>query len=157
MGFLDRFKKQKEQELEGKAAPVVDVKEESVEEKPKTKAVKKTTEKIEKKAKPAPAKVSRKVIPNVLSEIIYHPLVTEKSAILASAGQYIFEINPRANRIQVANAIWAIYGVKPVKVQIQNVRREPVRFGRFSGKQKARKKAIVCLPKGKTINVHEGV
>ncbi|HBR80488.1 MAG: 50S ribosomal protein L23 [Candidatus Uhrbacteria bacterium GW2011_GWE2_45_35] len=155
MGFLDRFKNQKEQELEGQAVPVIETAEKKAA-KSKTKIEKKSVESADKKDKPA-TKASKKIIPDVLSRILFHPLVTEKSAVLASSGQYIFEVNPKANRLQVAEAVEAVYGVKPVKVKIQNVRREPVRFGRFHGKQKLRKKAIVCLPKGKTINVHEGV
>jgi large subunit ribosomal protein L23 len=143
MGLLDRFKKQKEKEVEKKvSAPLAFEKKE--EEKPKT-------------VKARPAKPSKKAVPEALTDILLRPLVTEKSATLASAGQYVFEIKPSAGRSQVAAAVTAIYGVKPKKVQIQNLRREPVRFGRRRGYQKAWKKAIVCLPKGKTISVHEGV
>ncbi|MFH1088842.1 MAG: 50S ribosomal protein L23 [Candidatus Uhrbacteria bacterium] len=152
MGFLDRFKKQKEQEVEKTASSSV-VAENKVEEKPKTKkVVKKVEDKKEKVVKSV-----KNVVPEALSDILVCPLVTEKSATLASVGQYVFEINPRANRLQVAQAFKAVYGIAPVKVQIQNIRREPVRFGRFHGKQKSWKKAIVCLAKGKTINVHEGI
>lgn len=160
MGFLDRFKKQREQEVEVKTSAAVAVEKSGKagsgsagkEEKPKTKVVKKVEEKKEKAVK-----TSKKAVPESLTDILLCPLVTEKSATLTSAGQYVFEVKPSANRIQVAEAIKAVYGVKPAKVQIQNLRREPVRFGRHRGKQKAWKKAIVCLPKGKTINVHEGV
>lgn len=148
MGFLDRFKKQKEQEIEIKASTPVAVA-------PSPRPVPPKGGRIEKKDKPA--KVPKNVVPETLTDILLRPLVTEKSATLTSAGQYVFEVKTSANRIQVAEAIKAVYGVKPLKVQIQNLRREPVRFGRHRGKQKARKKAIVCLPKGKTISVHEGV
>lgn len=155
MGFLDRFKKQKEQEVEKTASSSVVV-ENKAEEKSKTKKiVKKVEDKKEKMVKPV--KSSKNVVPEGLTDILICPLVTEKSATLASVGHYVFEINPRANRLQVAQAFKAVYGVVPVKVQIQNIRRESVRFGRFRGKQKSWKKAIVCLPKGKTINVHEGI
>jgi len=149
MGFLDRFKKEKEQEMEKKAVSAVDI-EKKTEEKP---VIKKVAKKVEEKT----VKTSNKVVSEALTNILLRPLVTEKTAALNSAAQYVFEVNPKANRVQVAGAFKAIYGVKPAKVQIQNVRRETVRFGRFHGKQKAWKKAIVCLPKGKTINVHEGI
>jgi len=155
MGFLDRFKKQKEQEMEKTASSSVVV-ENKIEEKPKAKkTVKKLEDKEEKTVKVV--KSSKKIVPEALSNVLICPLVTEKSATLASVGQYVFEINSRANRLQVAQAFKAVYGIAPAKVQIQNIRREPVRFGRFHGKQKSWKKAIVCLPKGKTINVHEGI
>jgi large subunit ribosomal protein L23 len=143
MGFLDRFKKQKEQEVEKKISTPV-VAEKKVEPKPKT-------------TKEKPVKISKKEVPDYLTNILLRPLVTEKSATLTSLGQYVFEVALDANRKQVAAAVLAIYGVKPIKVGIIKMRREPVRFGRHRGLRRAWKKAMVRLPKGKTINVHEGV
>lgn len=142
MGFLDRFRKKKEQEIEKKISTTVEI---AKKEKEAVKVVQEKTTKTKKK------------IPEALVGILVRPLVTEKTAILTSGGQYVFEIDPKTNRHQVAAAVFAVYGIKPVKVGILNMRREPVRFGRCRGMQKAWKKAIVCLPKGKTINVHEGV
>lgn len=162
MGFLDRFKKQKEQEVVQKTTVVND--EKKTEEKKEKEEIKKEGEKksrekkvINTEEKDKKVKVTKKNLQEEIANVLIQPLVTEKGANLTSLGQYVFAINPGANRIQVAGAVKAIYGVLPVKVQIQNIRREPVRFGRFRGKQKAWKKAIVCLPKGKTINVHEGI
>ncbi|MFA6131860.1 MAG: 50S ribosomal protein L23 [Patescibacteria group bacterium] len=150
MGFLDRFKKQKEQEVEKKVSTSVvaekNVPEKIEEAKPKVKAAKEKT-----------AKTSKKEISETLARVLIRPLVTEKSATQTSFGQYVFEINPKSDRREVAAAVFALYGVKPTSVGILNMRREPVRFGRHRGMQKAWKKAIVRLPKGKTINVHEGV
>ncbi len=89
--------------------------------------------------------------------LILRPLVTEKSAYLTSLGKYAFEVAPNANRIAVQQAIASRYGVRPIAVHLQNVRGETVRFGRHLGKQKSWKKAIVTLPKGQKIDVHEGV
>ena len=89
--------------------------------------------------------------------LILRPLVTEKSAHLTSLGKYAFEVAPRANRVAVGQAIAQRYCVRPVSVHLQNVRGEAVRFGRHAGKQKSWKKAIVTLPKGLKIDVHEGV
>ena len=87
--------------------------------------------------------------------LILRPLVTEKSAYLTSLGKYVFEVAPHANRIAVQQAIAKRYGVRPLSVHLQNVRGEAVRFGRHLGKQKSWKKAIVTLPKGQKIDVHE--
>ncbi|MFH1253345.1 MAG: 50S ribosomal protein L23 [Candidatus Uhrbacteria bacterium] len=151
MGFLDRFKKEKEKDLGSKTASTIVADEKKIESKSKEKVEKKIETKKEKTSKPS------KTIPETLANVLLRPLVTEKTATLTSAGQYVFEINPQANKVEVAAAVKAIYGVAPVKVQTQKVRSEPVRFGRFHGKKKAWKKAIVCLPKGKTINVHESI
>ncbi|MEK7615361.1 MAG: 50S ribosomal protein L23 [Patescibacteria group bacterium] len=91
------------------------------------------------------------------ANLILRPMVTEKAAHLASIGQYVFCVDKAANRIQVRSAIRAMYGVTPVSVNIQSVEGKVVRFGRTSGKRKDWKKAIVTLPKGKTIEVYEGV
>jgi large subunit ribosomal protein L23 len=151
MGFLDRFKKQKEKEVEEKSSAVIENKSATKKEEKKEEVKKVSKERKEKVDRPSRA------VPENLSKVLVRPVVTEKSAHLSSVGQYVFEVLVGANRSEVAAAVKAVYGVEPVKVLTQNLRREPVRFGRFRGQRKARKKAIVCLPKGKTINVHEGV
>jgi len=83
--------------------------------------------------------------------------VTEKSATLSSANQYVFIVRKEANRIQVRSAIKAMYGITPTSVNIQNYRGKKVRFGRRLGQRRDWKKAIITLPAGKTINVYEGV
>ena len=89
--------------------------------------------------------------------VILYPLVTEKASVLTSQGQYSFVVGLNVNRIQVRDAIIASYGVVPTSVNIQVVRGKRVRHGRIRGKRKDWKKAIITLPKGKTINVYEGV
>ncbi len=92
-----------------------------------------------------------------LSSVIVKPLVSEKSAILASKNMYVFVVKNDANAIQIAAAIKAMYEIKPLSVNTINVRGKIVRRGRVSGKRKAWKKAIVTLPKGKSLNIYEGV
>ncbi|TAL51139.1 50S ribosomal protein L23 [Patescibacteria group bacterium] len=92
-----------------------------------------------------------------LSDVIVKPLVSEKTANLAGANQYVFVVRKDANRVQVRSAVKAMYGVSPLSVNILNVRGKIVRFGRRSGSRSDWKKAIVTLPKGQTINVYEGV
>lgn len=147
MGILEKFKSKKEQELKGDIvvdAPVVT----------ETKAVE--TEKKSTK-KPVVAKKAAKSIPSDLSGIVLRPLVTEKAAIVAHVGQYTFVVATGANRVQVKSAIKAMYGILPESVNIQNVRGKAVRFGRSNGMRSSWKKAVVTLPKGKTIDVYEGV
>ncbi len=153
MGFLDRFKKQKEQEVE-KAAPVVS----------RAKEKETTTEKTPAPAKAAksaldakkPSKAKAKMKEDVVGVLI-RPVVTEKSAILASHGQYVFAVRDDANRVAVSHAVKMMYGVQPVAVNIQNIRAQSVRFGRRSGTRKAWKKAMVRLPKGTSLDVYAGV
>jgi large subunit ribosomal protein L23 len=144
MGILDRFKSKKEQEIAGKPA---EVKAEAKANAPKAE---------EKKAAKKPVKVA-KALPSNLVNVILAPLVTEKAASLAHGGQYVFEVAKDATRIDVRSAIKSMYGVTPVSVNIQRVRGKVVRFGGREGQRQTWKKAIVTLPKGKTIDVYEGV
>lgn len=93
----------------------------------------------------------------IFSSVLVRPLVTEKSAILASKNAYVFAVAKSANKIEVAKAIRSLYGVTPEAVNVQNVRGKYVRRGKIDGYRKAWKKAIVILPAGKTINIYEGV
>jgi len=92
-----------------------------------------------------------------LQGILVKPLITEKSTNLSQFNQYVFEVSKSANKIQVAQAIEARYGVKPKKVNILNNQGKITRRGRTVGKTKDWKKAIVSLGKDQTIKVHEEV
>lgn len=144
MGILNRIKKDKKD-----TTPSAQKADEQV----KKAAVPAKAKKDEKK--PAPAKKSTKI--GSAPQVIVKPLVTEKSATLASSNQYVFVVTKKANRVEVRSAIKAMYGITPTSVNIQNYKGKKVRFGRRRGKRKDWKKAIVTLPAGKTINVYEGV
>ena len=101
-------------------------------------------------------KVIKKDIGKTLG-VLVRPLSTEKSSFVGQYGQYVFEINPKANKIEVAEAILNAYGVKPKSVNIINVKGKEVRYGRIKGKTKGRKKAIATLLPGEKIEVFEGV
>ncbi|HBK34032.1 TPA: 50S ribosomal protein L23 [Candidatus Uhrbacteria bacterium] len=89
--------------------------------------------------------------------IILRPLVSEKASILSSLSKYVFVVHENSTRLQVRSSIRSMYGVTPVSVRIQNQKGKSVHVGRRQGNRKNWKKAIVTLPKGKTINVYEGV
>lgn len=89
--------------------------------------------------------------------ILVRPLVTEKTARLASRGQYGFVVSPDANRIQIAAAVEAVYGIRPVSVNVSSQAGKEVRFGQKLGRRRHTKKAFVTLPPGKKISVYEGV
>ena len=89
--------------------------------------------------------------------IIIKPLITEKAANLGSENKYVFAVNLKSNKIEIAKAINEVYGVMPVQVNVISVKGKKVTYGRIIGQRKNWKKAIVTLPKGKTIKVYEGV
>ncbi len=158
MGILERFKTKKGEEKVSMPAKAVretgagDVKEKS------GKAGSGSAGKAAtKKAAAKKSETASSVLRQGLEGVILRPMVTEKAAHLASTGQYVFSVHPDANRIQIRSAVGAMYGVLPVSVNIQVVRGKVVRFGRSNGKRKNWKKAIVTLPKGKTIDIYAGV
>lgn len=89
--------------------------------------------------------------------ILLRPLVSEKAAAAERDGAYTFMIASGATKTEVASAVHAVYGVKPIAVRTVNMSGKYLRFGSRIGRRKNWKKAIVTLPKGKTISIHEGV
>jgi large subunit ribosomal protein L23 len=89
--------------------------------------------------------------------VLLRPLLTEKGSHLGVQNKYLFEIGYDTNKIEVAKAIEAVYGVKPTKVNIIKLAGKVMRRGRTEGRRKNWKKAIVTLPKGKTIQIYEGI
>ncbi len=88
--------------------------------------------------------------------ILVRPIFTEKTARLQSLNQYVFAVAPSAGKVSVAQAIRDLYGVKPESVRIVFSPGKAVRFGKYSGKEKNVKKAIVTLKSGDAIAVLEG-
>jgi large subunit ribosomal protein L23 len=93
------------------------------------------------------------------NQIIRRPLVTEKSTILREATNVIaFEVDPKANKIQVKDAVEKLFNVKVEEVRLFNVRGKMKRMGRFEGKRRDWRKAYVRLKAGeKAPDFIEGV
>ena len=89
--------------------------------------------------------------------VLLRPLVTEKGSHLGVENKYLFEVDYNTNKIEVAKAVEAAYGIKPTKVNIIKLAGKVVRRGRTEGRRKNWKKAIVTLPAGKTIQIYEGI
>ena len=78
--------------------------------------------------------------------IIVKPLVTEQGMHFANAkGAYSFEVNKKANKIQIKNAIERIYNVKVDEVRTANYKGKPRSRGRTMGMTASWKKAVVVL------------
>jgi large subunit ribosomal protein L23 len=93
-----------------------------------------------------------------LYEVIKRPLVTEKATKQKElANQVVFEVDKRANKILVRNAVENIFKVKVLDVKVMNSRGKKRRIGRNVGKQPDWKKAIVRLAPGENIEFFEGV
>jgi large subunit ribosomal protein L23 len=91
-------------------------------------------------------------------DIIIRPVVTEKTNIQKeAANQVTFEVDRRANRIEVRRAIERIFNVRVANVRTMQVRGKFKRRGRVLGKRRDWKKAIVTLRPGERIEFFEGV
>jgi large subunit ribosomal protein L23 len=92
-------------------------------------------------------------------QLIRRPLITEKATRLKEASNTIcFEVAPDANKVQIARAVTALFGVKVADVRVANRRGKLKRMGRFVGRRKDWKKAYVTLAPGeKSIEFFEGV
>jgi len=91
---------------------------------------------------------------NIKSEVLIRPRITEKASLLSGGDTpvYVFEIDPRFNKLQVARAIREQYKVFPVKVNIVNTPAKSVLKRGKVGKKSAIKKALVFLKKGDKID-----
>ena len=93
---------------------------------------------------------------NQIRDILRRPLITEKSSILtAGENTYVFEVNDRANKLQIKSAIEQVFGVQVVDVRTLRTRGKTKRFGRFTGKRSNWKKAYVKLAEGHQLNFFE--
>ena len=80
-------------------------------------------------------------------------IYTEKSnKQLADANKYTFEVDASCNKKEVASLVKKFFNVEVEKVNIANLRSETTRFKGVTGQTKSRKKAIITLKEGQTIN-----
>lgn len=81
-------------------------------------------------------------------DILKRPVITEQSSELMAEQKYTFEVDTRANKTEVKDAVETIFGVKVAKVNIMNYKGKFKRVGKFGGFTNKRRKAIVTLAEG---------
>ncbi len=91
--------------------------------------------------------------------ILIKPIITEKATLDSELKNcYSFYVDTKANKIEIKKAVEDTYGVSVDKVRTINVR--PDRRVRYTktgiqrGKTNAKKKAIVQLAEGETIDLY---
>lgn len=92
-------------------------------------------------------------------DVIYQPLITEKSTIQNERkGVYCFKVNLTSNKIEIATAIEMLFEkVKVAEVRTSRMRGKVKRMGRFLGRRPHWKKAWVTLaPDSKQLEFYEG-
>ena len=91
-------------------------------------------------------------------DIVIRPLITEKTSIQKEVNNQItFEVDRRANRVEIKKAIENIFNVNVVGVRTMQVKGKTKQRGRIVGKRRDWKKAIVTLMPGERIEFFEGV
>lgn len=90
-------------------------------------------------------------------DIIIRPVITEKSTALMAESKYTFIVAPKANKVEIRQAIEQIFKVKVADVNTIRVLGKTKRMGKSVGKRSDYKKAIVKLAPGETIAFFEGV
>ena len=78
-------------------------------------------------------------------DIIIRPIITEKTMAGDQEKKYTFEVDTRANKTLVKQAVEAAFGVEVKNVNIINVRPKFKRMGKYAGYTKKRRKAVVTL------------
>jgi len=90
--------------------------------------------------------------------IIRRPIVTEKSNLQKEeANKVTFEVDRRANKIEIKQAVQGLFNVKVLDVGVMNYGGKRKRLGRFTGRTSDWKKAVVTLRPGDKIEFFEGV
>ena len=85
-------------------------------------------------------------------KIIKSPVISEKGTLLQEReNKYIFEVNPKANKIEIKHAIEELFNVQVKKVNTMNVRGKKKRVRREEGMTSSWKKAFVTLLPGQKI------
>ncbi len=90
-------------------------------------------------------------------DIVKRPLITEKTSIQKeNYNQMTFEVDRKANRVEIKRAIENIFNVNVATVRTMQVKGKTKQRGRIVGKRRNWKKAIVKLMPGERIDFFEG-
>lgn len=88
-----------------------------------------------------------------ITDVLKKPVLTEKTMTLqANENKYTFDVDVNANKVEIKQAVEAMFGVKVESVNVMNVKPKTKRMGRYEGKINRRRKAIVKLAEGNEIN-----
>jgi len=130
-------------------------KEEKKEQKPK-KEPKSKEETIKETKKPKPESIKpvpKKRVSIDAYKILREPHISEKATYLSDEGKYIFKVFENANKIQIKDAVSALYGVRVKDVKTIIIKSKSRKMRNVSGHKPGYKKAIVILEKGQKIEI----
>ena len=87
------------------------------------------------------------------SDIIIAPVITEKSMANRQANVYIFKVAKDATKTEIKTAVEEAFKVSVVSVNTLNTKSKRRRVGKYAGRTKTYKKAIVTLAEGSSIEL----
>jgi large subunit ribosomal protein L23 len=89
--------------------------------------------------------------------VLLRPIITEKTQVLGAADKYVFEVDLRANKNQIREAVQVAFNVRVAEVNTMVMKGKPKRFGRRVVNRPDWKKAVVTLVHGDKIELFEGI
>ena len=89
--------------------------------------------------------------------VLLRPIITEKTTVLTGADKYVFEVDLRANKNQIKEAVQVAFNVRVAEVNTMVMKGKPKRFGRRVTNRPDWKKAIVTLVSGDKIELFAGI
>ena len=92
-----------------------------------------------------------------IHRVLVKPTITEKSTLLQESGKYTFEVAPKANKVEVKEAVEKNFDVTVLDVNITKLHGTTKRYGPRSVKRPDTKKAVVTVKTGDRINLIEGL
>ncbi|MFN8543019.1 MAG: 50S ribosomal protein L23 [Candidatus Binatia bacterium] len=92
-----------------------------------------------------------------VEDVVQGPVITEKGTLVGEMGnQVVFRVHPKANKIEIRQAIEGLFKVKVVKVRTTQQLGKVRRVGKHFGRRSDWKKAYVTLAEGQRIDFFEG-
>jgi len=86
-------------------------------------------------------------------QIVKRLVITEKNMDMNPLNKYVFEVDKRANKIEIAKAVSQLFKVDVVAVNTMRSKGEKTRFGSRAVQKKPSKKAIVTIAQGQAIEL----
>ena len=94
----------------------------------------------------------------MVEDIIIKPIITEASMDMLDAKKYVFKVQNRATKADIAHAVEEMFKVTVADVNTINMKKKPKRMGVHAGYTSEWKKAIVTLTAdSKTIEFFDGM
>lgn len=92
-----------------------------------------------------------------ITDVLKKPVLTEKTLLLQQTeNKYTFDVELTASKPEIKDAVEKMFNVKVERVNVMNVAAKTKRLGKYVGKTNKRRKAIVTLKEGYSIDLFGG-